>query len=199
MRREVGPISIKAYRRLISLYPRSFRDRFSVSMEQTFCDLRSENAGSAHLFKIFASTFGGIISERVSQAKENCKANLSLSHPRVAALLGVVLPLPLGLLMLIAVYNIEPFNGFLKPLFTTETMKMKITGLIVFLASLTLLPVAFIFNLAALRRTVRVGGSLFSAPLNLFLAVGLLTAILTLLATFVVDQYPCWVGVPNCD
>lgn len=199
MRCDVEPVSDRAYRRLISLYPRPFRERFSESMEQTFRDLRSENADDVQLLKIFASTFSGIISERVSQAKENCMAHLSFSHPRVAALLGIVLPLPLGLLMLIAVYNIEPFNGFLKPLFTTETMRMKVTGLVVFLVLLALVPVAFVLNVAALRRNVRVGGSILSVPMNLFLAVGLLTAILLMLASFVADQYPCWVGVPNCD
>ncbi|MEP6649814.1 MAG: hypothetical protein ABJA74_07850, partial [Lapillicoccus sp.] len=36
-------------------------------------------------------------------------------------------------------------------------------------------------------------------PYHLVLAAGLALAVLVAVAGLVVDQYPCWQGVPNCD
>ncbi len=36
-------------------------------------------------------------------------------------------------------------------------------------------------------------------PLNLVLVVAALVVVLAFVAGMVIDQYPCWIGVPNCD
>ncbi|SNT60746.1 hypothetical protein SAMN05421812_112181 [Asanoa hainanensis] len=51
------------YRRLLRLYPKPYRERFAVSMEQTFTDLRRERAG---VLWIFTETFAGIVRERAT-------------------------------------------------------------------------------------------------------------------------------------
>ena len=56
------------YRRLLSLYPRPYRERFAESMEQTFSDLCRERVRAGHGFVafipwVFAETFAGIIRE----------------------------------------------------------------------------------------------------------------------------------------
>ena len=48
-------------------------------------------------------------------------------------------------------------------------------------------------------RTLRAGGSLFAHPLHLLIVV-LISALLTLGFVFlIIDQWPCFMGVPNCD
>ncbi|MFK3978796.1 hypothetical protein ACI2K4_00315 [Micromonospora sp. NPDC050397] len=60
------------YRRLLGLYPRPYRERFSESMEQTFTDLcgertRTEGRGSAaFILWIFIDTFAGVVRERAT-------------------------------------------------------------------------------------------------------------------------------------
>jgi hypothetical protein len=57
---------------LLGLYPRSYRDRFAESMEQTFTDLCRERAGSkghghgAFILWMFIETFAGIVRERAT-------------------------------------------------------------------------------------------------------------------------------------
>lgn len=125
--------------------------------------------------------------------------NEAASHQRSVAMVGIILALPITLIFLIAGFNIEPFNGFLKTLFATDNTKMHIFGLFVLLAAMALLPIACILNLAAIGRSLRAGNSVVTNPANLLVTIGLLAFIITLISGFVVDQYPCWIGLPNCD
>lgn len=121
-----------------------------------------------------------------------------LTDSRNAAMLGVLLPLPIAFVFVVAVLNIEPVNGFLKIFFGGgDGVRMKLTGLVILLTFLLGVPVALVINIGAIRRSVREG--LKVRPLNFSIAVSLLTVVLALTASFVVDQYPCWMGVPNCD
>jgi hypothetical protein len=43
------------------------------------------------------------------------------------------------------------------------------------------------------------GAGVLARPLNLLVALVTLSFILSVVGGIVVDQYPCWVGVPNCD
>jgi hypothetical protein len=58
--------------------------------------------------------------------------------------------------------------------------------------------VAFIVNI---RPVVRAGDawSRTATPLNLVVAVVALSFVVLFIVGIVVDQYPCWTGVPNCD
>lgn len=121
-----------------------------------------------------------------------------LTDSRNAATLGVLLPLPLAFVFVVAVFNIEPVNGFLKIFFGGgDNVRMKLTGLVILLTALLLVPIALAINIAAIRRSVREG--LKARPRNFSIAVSLLTVVLALTVSFVINQYPCWMGVPNCD
>ena len=48
-------------------------------------------------------------------------------------------------------------------------------------------------------RTLRTSGSLFAHPLNLIIVVFILSAFAMGLAGLIIDQWPCFVGIPNCD
>ena len=64
---------------------------------------------------------------------------------------------------------------------------------------LWLLPTTFLVILMPLVRNVQAGNNLMAHPLSLVLS----TAVLALIALFwggiLLDQLPCFLGVPNCD
>ena len=48
-------------------------------------------------------------------------------------------------------------------------------------------------------RTLRAGGSLFAHPINLIIVVVISFLFAAGVVSLIVDQWPCFVGVPNCD
>lgn len=64
---------------------------------------------------------------------------------------------------------------------------------------LWLLPMAFIVILMPTARTVRAGNGITANPFNLLFRVAFLTLIATVWGWGVIDQLPCFMGVPNCD
>jgi hypothetical protein len=47
--------------------------------------------------------------------------------------------------------------------------------------------------------TLRAGGSLFAHPINLIIVVLISSTFAIGFASFILDQWPCFIGVPNCD
>ena len=72
-------------------------------------------------------------------------------------------------------------------------------GLIVLFGLLWLLPTAFILILVPMVRTARAGQSLTDNPFTLLSRVALLALIAMMWGGILIDQMPCFVGVPNCD
>ena len=70
---------------------------------------------------------------------------------------------------------------------------------IVLFGLLWLLPVAFILILMPIVRNVRAGNRIKVNPISLWLGVALLILITWLWVGTILDQMPCFLGVPNCD
>jgi hypothetical protein len=122
------------------------------------------------------------------------------TRPAVAALVGLLLALPISLLLPIAVFEIEPFHSVLKHLFTeADGVRMNTLSQIVLIGSFALLPVALIISVTPIVQNFRTGKSVLTNPMNLLLSAALFLFIATVVGLFIVDQYPCWIGVPNCD
>jgi hypothetical protein len=64
---------------------------------------------------------------------------------------------------------------------------------------LWLLSLLFLITTMPLVRTVRAGNSLLAAPVVLLLRVVFLAFIAWMWLSIVIDQMPCFLGVPNCD
>jgi hypothetical protein len=144
---------------------------------------------------LFPPSRGGSIQTFRNHSMKNITNN-----PRAAALIGFILAMPLTLLLWILLYEVEPFQGYLKHWFTeADGIRMNSLARIVLIGSVLLLPAALIINLAPIVRNVRAGHSVMTNPINLLLAVVLFAFITTIVGVFVIDQYPCWIGVPNCD
>jgi len=104
-----------------------------------------------------------------------------LTNLRSSALISLLLMFPFMLLELV---NRRNFNeGF--PIF--------LFGFLWFL------PLLFMMTMMPLVRNVRAGNSLLANPITLLLRVVLLGFITWVWLSVVIDQMPCFLGVPNCD
>ena len=115
---------------------------------------------------------------------------------RKTAVTSLLLSLPFSLLITAYVLGLETDLSSLVPL-----LKMQEThiGSLIVLAAFGLLVAACAVSSASAVRTVRAGLQLKTNVLNLALAAFTVIVILGVAGAVIADQYPCWVGVPNCD
>jgi hypothetical protein len=119
-----------------------------------------------------------------------------LTNPRSAAMISVALILAPGILPLLdAVGWLSTdrlFNGPNPEVTYLPGMFMSI-GLILF-------PVAAgVIAGRPIARMLRAGGRLFAHPINLIIVVFILSTFAIGLGSLLIDQWPCFIGVPNCD
>jgi len=104
-----------------------------------------------------------------------------LTSLRSPALISLLLVLPFVILELV---NRRNFNeDFPFPLFIF----------------MWLLPVLFILTLMPIVRSVRAGNSITANPIIFLIRVAVLSFLLWMWFAIVIDQMPCFLGVPNCD
>jgi hypothetical protein len=115
--------------------------------------------------------------------------------PRGPALLA----LPLLVLVLIAWLEWQPFAGLLRAVTSHPDGGPTALGLLLVLGSIAGFLAAIVVSAAEVLRAHRAGRGWTARLYHLALAVGLLLVVLAAIGGLVVDQYPCWQGVPNCD
>ena len=120
-----------------------------------------------------------------------------LSNPRSVALLGFILGLPFVTILSLLLLGIEPPFG---PLFNSpDPDQPNVLGSLIVLGAFLLAVLAGLIVRAPIVRALQAGGNLLAHPINLMLAVVILSFITMSVVGLIVDQYPCWIGVPNCD
>ena len=194
------------YRKLLSLYPRGFRERLGESMEQTFCDLYKEQkyqpARGFFVLSIFAETTIGIVREHLLILIKGDIMKNMLASPRSAALTSLILAMPLGFTYVALMFNIEPLARLLNNLFTMEgqpgQMEINILGRIVIYGGLLLLPVAFAFNLQPMLKREGPGGKRKLYAINLIVGAAILLLIVFTWGGLLVEQVYCLRGI-RCD
>ena len=123
-----------------------------------------------------------------------------LTNPMSAAIISFILALPFVIILSLLMLNIKPDFGPLESLLNNpDPYQPNVLGSFIVLGAFLLAVLACIVARAPIVRTMRAGGSLFAHPINLMLAVFVLSFITRLVVGIMVDQYPCWIGVPNCD
>ena len=123
-----------------------------------------------------------------------------LTNPMSAAIISFILALPFVIILSLLILNIKPHFGPLESLLNNpDPDQPNVLGSLIVLGAFLLAVLACIIARAPIVRTMRAGGSLFAHPFNLMLAVVVLSFITRLVVGIMVDQYPCWIGVPNCD
>ena len=105
------------------------------------------------------------------------------TNPKSAAIISFFLVLPFAILDFL--FNPLRRQNLLDP--------------VVLFGLLWLLPMAFIVIFVPIVRTVRAGNSLMAAPMNLLLRVTFLAFIAMTWGGILIDQLPCFLGIPNCD
>ena len=109
---------------------------------------------------------------------------------------SLVLSLPFAILALLAVSGFEPDLGFLVSLTGMTASRL---GSLVIVISFLLLVAGTILSLRSVIITLRAGEALRSYWMNSLLTLLQVSVLLWVLGSTIVDQYPCWIGVPNCD
>ena len=155
-------------------------------MEQTFTDLcnekRKTDKGLFHfVLWTFIKTVIGIIREYRSLILEGDHMQTLLTNLRLPAVISFLLILPL---MIMEVVNRRNFNeGFPIPLFVI----------------MWLLPMLFLLILIPIVRNLRAGNSILANPIKLVFSITFLVLIAIVWTGALIDQMPCFLGVPNCD
>ena len=174
------------YKRLIAFYPRTFREELGESMEQTFSDLCNEKRQNKRsLFGFIVSTFvetiAGIIQEHILLLNQGDTMKINFTNFRSPALIGLLFVIPF---MIMEVVNTRNINAvFNVPLF----------------GIMWLLPVLFILTVIPIARDVRAGNSILAKPIILLIKVVFLIFLTWFWTSLLIDQMPCFMGVPNCD
>lgn len=101
-------------------------------------------------------------------------------------------PAALGSLLLLAPFAIlEALNNGIT--------RQNAPGLALMFGLLWALPTAFIIILVPLVRSVRAGRGALASPVRLLFSLALLAFIGVIWVGAMIDQLPCFLGVPNCD
>jgi hypothetical protein len=122
--------------------------------------------------------------------------NTLLTNPRSAAMISIALILAPGILPLLNSLGWlsldRLFNG-------PNPEVAYLPGQVISLG-LILFPIAAgIVAGRPIVSTLRAGGSLFAHPINLIIVVFILSTYAIGSANFIIDQWPCFIGIPNCD
>ncbi|MCL4706448.1 hypothetical protein KJ068_14860 [bacterium] len=164
-------------------------------MAQTFNDLYNEHKQQTgrrlygFLLGMFAETATGIIKEHIIQITQGDVMKNLLTSFKSAAIVSFILVLPFVILEFM--FNIVNMpNAF--------SLK-KALDLSVLFGVMWLLPMAFIGILRPLVRNVQAGNMGMMNPFNLLFKFTFLAVIAMMWGGILIDQWPCFIGVPNCD
>lgn len=155
-------------------------------MEQTFNDLcREKEQSKSILFSFvlwtFIETAIGIFREYRLLIREGDHMQTLFTNLRLPALISFLLVIPFMIMEVVNRRNLS--EGFPIPLFVI----------------MWLLPVLFILTVTPLLRNVRAGNSLLANPILLLVRVVFLSFLVWMWFGILLDQMPCFLGVPNCD
>lgn len=176
------PLIARIYKRLVGLYPKSFRELLHESMEQTFIDLYNARPGAFAIMRTFVGTLASVAYENLLDTRRNIFMKSVTANIAVAALIGFASILPFAILEYV---NTRGFTslGFPAALF----------------AFLWLLVFTFVLMLTPTIRSLRFGDGIFAHPVSLVLRTLAMIVIGMVWLGVVSDQMPCFMGIPNCD
>jgi hypothetical protein len=114
------------------------------------------------------------------------------SSPLTAGLLA----LPFATLFALLLLHVEPPLGPLQPLLKAEP---NVLGSAIVFGAWLLAVVALVFGVAPIVRSSRDGNGVAASRVSLIVAGVISLLVVSFPAALIIDQYPCWIGVPNCD
>lgn len=117
--------------------------------------------------------------------------------PRSAAIIGFFLGLPFATILPLLLLGIEP--AFAAMLSNPNPDQPNVVGSLVVIGAFVLAVLACIIVRAPVVQAMQTKKSLLTHPVHLALGVVMLGCIGLFVGSLIIDQFPCWVGVPNCD
>jgi hypothetical protein len=178
----------KLYKKLLNLYPRTFKERLGESMEQTFHDLykehRAESAVYGFVLWTFAETGAGVFREHVLLVMEGATLKTMISNPRWAPPISFVL-------------CVLPFM-FLEWVTRSNAPRSDASPMLwVFLWLLSTIFIAILMTI--LRNLWQAGNSSIMAnPVSLLFRVVFVVLFAWLWGALILDQMPCFLGGGGC-
>jgi len=129
------------------------------------------------------------------------QGNTLLTNPRSALMISVVLILSVIILSLLDSLGWEPLERLLNGPNPEQlsVFGVRVASQFIAIVLLSIPVVAGIIAGGPIVSTLRAGGSLFAHPINLIIVVFILSTFAIGLTSLIIDQWPCFVGVPNCD
>jgi hypothetical protein len=126
------------------------------------------------------------------------QANTLLTNPKSAAIISVILILSPFLLSWLDSLPWVPLD--LNRLFNGSNPEVPYPpGQILALGFFAIPVAAGIIAGGPIVRTLRAGGSLFAHPIHLIIVAVILSTFVIGFTSLLIDQWPCFIGVPNCD
>jgi len=122
-----------------------------------------------------------------------------IADDAAAAFVAGVLALPFAILFMLLVLHVEPPLGPLEPLLKGEVDRPNVLGSAIVFGAWLLSIAGLIVGIAPIVRGARAGSGKAANPVNLLVAAVISLLAVSFVAGIVIDQYPCWIGVPNCD
>jgi len=129
------------------------------------------------------------------------EANTLLTNPKSALKISVVIVLSVVILFLLVPQGREPLERLLNDPSSEQldVFGMRVANQFIALILFSLPIAGGIIASRPIIRTLRVGGSLFAHPFHLIIVVVISFLFTAGVASLIVDQWPCFMGVPNCD
>ena len=177
----------RLYKKLLSLYPRAFKERLGESMQQTFNDLykerRAENLRYGFMLWTFAETGIGIFREHVLLIVEGAMVKTMVSNPRLSPVISfIVCVLPFMILEWATRSNAPRSDA--SPM------------LWVFLWRLSTIFIAILMTI--MRNVWQAGKDIMANPVSLLFRLVFLVLFAWLWGALVMDQMPCFLGGSGC-
>ena len=119
-----------------------------------------------------------------------------LSNPKFAAITSVLLALPFLSLFTLFLSGLEPN---IEPLSTILNPEEGQLGSLIVLGCLLLLLAGGVVSGNSVAHSLRRGNNLQENLGNLLLTSVIIMVVVAFCVAISVDQFPCWVGIPNCD
>ena len=122
------------------------------------------------------------------------------TNPAATAILSMLLALPFVTILSLGLFQIMPPLGPLEALLNNpDPDQPNVIGTVIVVCTFLLAVAACLIARAPIVRTMQAGRGLFAHPIHLMLSVVILSFITMLVVGLFLDQFPCWIGVPNCD
>jgi hypothetical protein len=129
------------------------------------------------------------------------RGNTPLTNPRSALMISMVLILSVVVISVLVSLVGQPMERLLNATNSdgTYVFGVRVTGQLIALVLLSLPIAAGIIASRPIVSALRAGGSLFAHPIHLIVVVVISSLFVVGVVSLVVDQWPCFMGVPLCD